>query len=232
MPESLSARSRLSDTGSAGGLAAGSFRRAGPRPVLGASHQPRAHRIRFDIRDHRSKFLVRSDPPVEILTLPERLPFPSCDAVGSHRGGGLNPSQNLGQLLMRLQYHVNVIRHNYPCVQIVTAPNSFAIKKRPHKRVGNIRVSQPSRAVSRAIQLPIMQQESSPRVRIHDEKCWRGQRQRARQPPCEENYRVLRDPMRKSSIPEHDSPGTGGKTAGAPWLRRYRHGVLASAKFS
>jgi hypothetical protein len=38
---------------------------------------------------------------------------------------------------------------------------------------------------------------------------------RTGQPPCDENHGVLGSPMRKSSVPEHNFPGTGGKTADA-----------------
>jgi hypothetical protein len=248
MPETVSARSRLSKTGSAGGLAAGGFRRAGPRPVFGASHQPRVNWIRLDIRNHRSQFFVGSNPAVEILTLPKGLPFPACDAVRANGCGGFHPSHNLGKFCMRLHDNVNMIGHDHPREQIVTLPNPFAIKKRLHKTVGNIRVSQPSRTIACAIQLPIVQRESSPHVGISDEKCWLGLGKGACQPPCEEDDSVLGDPVRKSSVPEHNSPRTGGKTAGAPVGRtgltltncvartgftltnaaRYRHGVLAS----
>src|ERR1022692_461555 len=147
MPET-----KLSSTGSAGGLvrsagglAAGRFRSTRPWPVFGARHESGLPRIRLDIPNHRSKFLVSSNPPVKILTLPEGLPFPDCDSVGAHGGSGLQPSPNLGQVLMRLQNNVYVIRHDHPREQIVTVPDAFAKKKCLHKRVTNVRVRQPSR---------------------------------------------------------------------------------------
>jgi hypothetical protein len=208
--------------GSAGGLAAGSFRRARPRPVLGASNKPGAYRIRLDIRNHGSELLISPNPTVEILALPERLSGPACQSIGAHGGCGFQPSQNLGKLCMRLHDDVNMIGHDNPREQVVTVPNAFAIDERLHKRVGNILVSQPSRAFARTIQLPIVQQESSPHVGIRDENCWLGLRKGACQAPGDEDNSVLRDPMWKSSVPEHSFHGTGGKTAGAPGLRRYR----------
>jgi hypothetical protein len=130
---------------------------------------------------------------------------------------------------MRLQNNMNVIRHDDPREQIVTAPNPFAVKERLHKGSGNIRIFQPPRAIACAIQLSIVHlQESPPRIGILNEKCWRRLREGFRQPPRDEHDGFLRDPMWKPSVPEHNSPGTGGKTAGA--TNKVRHRSQSSLK--
>jgi hypothetical protein len=191
------------NTGRAGGLAAGGLRRTRPWPVRGAAHKPRVHRIRLDIPNHRSKLFTVSNPPVEILALPKSLPRPSCQAVGANRRAGFQPAQDLAELLVRLHYHVNVIAHHYPCQEIVTASAVLTVKQCLDKGCCNIRILQPSRSVARPVQLSMMHQESPSRVRILDETCGLGLWKRACQTPGDEDDRVVRDPMRKFSLPEH-----------------------------
>ncbi len=86
---------------------------------------------------------------------------------------------------MRLQNDVNVIGHYYPGEKIVTLPNRFAVKQRFNNRRGNYRVRQPLWAVARAIQLPIVQEESFfPTSESATQNCRPGLRKRAEQTPC------------------------------------------------
>jgi hypothetical protein len=197
-------RELLRKTGSAGGLAAGWFRRTRPRPVRGADHQPRIHRIRLDIPDHRSKLLAGSDPAVEVLALPKGLPRSSSQAVGANGGGGLQPAHNPAELLMRFHYHVDVIGHDHPREKIVTALGILAVEECLDKGRGNIRILQPSRSAAHPVQVPIMYKESPSRIRIRGEERGRGLGEGTCQTPCDKDDRIVRDPMRKFSVPEHD----------------------------
>jgi hypothetical protein len=222
--------------GSAGGLAAGGFRRTRPRPVSGAVHQPRVYRIRLDISNHRSKLFTGADPPVEILALPKSLPRPSCEAVGANGGARFKPAQDLAELLVRLHNHVNVIGHHYPCQKIVIAPGVLTMQQRLDKGCCNCGILQPSRSLARPVQLAIMHKESPSRVGILDQRCGLGLWKRARQAPSDKDDRVVRRPMRKFSVSEHDSPRNRRQDRRCYLVlqdrRCYRDGVGARCSFS
>jgi len=116
---------------------------------------------------------------------------------------------------MRLHHHVDMIRHDYPRQEIVIVSNALSVNERLDKGSSNARVRQPSRSTTRPIQLLIMQYEFRPCINTPTEKCRTGLWKGSRQSPRNEDYRFFRNPMWKSSVPEHDPPGTGGKTAGA-----------------
>jgi hypothetical protein len=220
MPEVL-------NTGSAGGLAAGGFRRTRPRPVRRARHQPRIHRISFDIPDDRSELFAGSNPPVEILPLPKGFPRSSCQVVGANGGGSFQPAHNLTEILMRLHHHVDMVGHDNPGNKIVATLGIFTIEQGLHKGCCDIGVLQPLRSFAHSVQLSIMCQESPSRITILNEKCGLGLWKRACQAPSDEDDRVVRDPMRKFSLPEHVSPRNRRQDR-----RCYRDCVGARCSFS
>jgi hypothetical protein len=216
MPESLP----LTCQGAPAVFAAGGVDRTGPRRVLGASDKSSINRIGLDISDRGSKLFTGTNPPVKILTLPEGLPGPANQPVGSYSRGDFQPAHNPRQTFMWLQNNMNVIGHDNPGKKIIAASNAFTIEKHIDKRIRDFRILQPSRPVARAIQYPVAQQKFSPGVGNKQRRHW--SRESSRQPPCEKNDRILRHPMRKSSLPEHDSPRNRRQDR-----RRYQHRVQA-----
>src|SRR5580692_3691162 len=104
---------------------------------------------------------------------------------------------------MWLQNDMNVVRHDDPGEEFVTAPHVLSMEKRFDKGRCDLWILQPARAAPGTVQLQIVRQECFPRVGILHQKCRWGLRKRSSQSPCEKHYGVVRDPVRKSSLPEH-----------------------------
>src|SRR5450759_3033008 len=117
---------------------------------------------------------------------------------------------------IRLQYQVHVVGHHHPGVQIVFMPSPLAMEQRFRKYVRYSRIGQPSLSRIEAIQLSILQQEDPARIWIAREQLWCGPRKSTRQPPADKHDGILRNPMWKSSSPEHDSSSPAARPPALP----------------
>ncbi|MCU1259274.1 MAG: hypothetical protein JWO80_2159 [Bryobacterales bacterium] len=170
---------------------------AGPQPVLGCRAQTGFYRVLFDVHCD-FLFLDRvSNPSIEIVPRPEWAAGAAQQPIGISRTAGFDPPDNLRQVKPRPKDHVNVIRHQGPGTQFVSAV--FLALQEDSCDAGSDRgLCQPPRTGYRGIEEPVRFEEFRAFRSEAVSGCarWQG----TVETPCHEVRRVLVLPMRKAGM--------------------------------
>ena len=85
-----------------------------PWPMGGLIDQTRGYRIVLNVSNEAIQFIVVSHSMVEGFVLPEGLSGPAGNQIGLPRRSAFQPPHDCSQGNLRLQEHMNVIRHDHP----------------------------------------------------------------------------------------------------------------------
>jgi hypothetical protein len=163
-----------------------------PSPLLRSHNQSSPNRILLHIPNQRSQFLLRPNPVIVGLILPKRKASATQNLIRHPRRAPLKPTHDRGVIAAKLPDDMHMVRHNHPSVRLVKIAVGFSIPKRVGNHLRNATICQPHRSV-------------------------RLTRQRSGQPPCNGEYSVVRNPVRKVSVIKQHSDLVKRQTTENRW---------------
>ena len=138
----------------------------GPAKKFGSGYQPRGHGVVFDVVFGFGKLRGIADPTVPGFVFPKWLASAAENPVSLPSGRALEPTGDCRQGNQRCQEHVDVIGHQYPCMELIESAFSRAIHKLVCHHLCNSRVRQPLRPLLFSIQFSIFDHKRVARCRI------------------------------------------------------------------
>jgi hypothetical protein len=139
-----------------------SLRSTRPGPLFSTLHQPRPHRIPFDVIQHAFKFLSVAHPVIIRFVLPKSQPRSTKNHIGPPGAGALDHVCDSPQRFVWLQQNMHVVRHDHLREEIIKSPFFTDRQQCFSNRRSRVRVLKEHRAGTRSVQLPIHQQEPPP----------------------------------------------------------------------
>jgi hypothetical protein len=125
--------------------------RAGPRKLLRHRHQPRIHRVHFDVADNSPKLSLVPNEPIIAFILPEGLTSETEHLVTLPRRESLKRLHHFGNIDARSHKQMNMIRHYDKRVEIEFFRNPIAIVNGLNYQDRDFRTTKVQRASLRVI---------------------------------------------------------------------------------
>ncbi len=189
--------------------------RTRPRPVLGNLRQSSLNRVSFDVSNDLLHFVPVADPVIVRLVLPKDLAGSPQEHIGPASGGTLDPSSDHWHLNAGCPEDVDVIGHDHPGSQAVESALPFPGEQGAGYDLSDATIREPLRPRPVQICLTVPRHERGAggcSLRGSGRDDVRAGRQRAGQPPRDEEPRAFGVKMRESSpiVHERTSRGAGG----------------------
>ncbi len=128
---------------------------AGPGKLLRSRHNPRIHRIHYDIPSDPPKLRLIPNHAIIALFLPERSSGQSQNPISLSRRESLERLHQPGNLYVGSDQHVHMVRHDDVAVQMEVSESAFLVLDGFDDHARNFRLAKVQRACSSGIEKTI-----------------------------------------------------------------------------
>ncbi len=178
---------------------------ARPTPEFDAIDKAGRHRITFDVSNNLLELSGVANPAVPGFLSPEGVSCESKNLVGFVACGALQPAGDFRQRHPRRDQQMDMVRHDYPCVQFIETACRLSRFNAFGNQGGDADIAEPMRSRLVPIKSSVRGHEcvTWPRIRFQDRVLF-AHRNRSVQAPCQK-YRMafVVDVRELSSVDEH-----------------------------